>query len=61
MDTWIAGLHEIDRRHPAEAGSDGIWNVQQCRHGRRRTRYLAMDFIEDIQCDIHQQSAESGR
>jgi hypothetical protein len=58
VDTWLTVLHR------AESGPDNTWTVQRHRHSRPWTLHhpvLAMDWIEDIVRDIHQQDAETGR
>ena len=63
-DTWLAVLVREGHLHHAESGPDRTWTVQRRRHSRPWTLHhpvLAMDFIEDILRDVHQQEADSGR
>ncbi|MDT0467595.1 hypothetical protein [Streptomyces gibsoniae] len=64
VDTWLTVLIQRGHLHRAESGPDSTWTVQRWRHSRPWTLHhpvLAMDWIEDIVRDIHQQDAETGR
>ncbi|WP_335970409.1 hypothetical protein [Streptomyces sp. CA2R106] len=64
VDTWLAILVRQGHLHGSEAGPDTTWIVQKGRHSRPWTLHhpvLAMDFIEDILREVHQQEAEPGR
>jgi hypothetical protein len=64
VETWLTVLVRQGHLHYAEAGPNTTWTVQKARHSRPWTLHhpvLAMDFIEDILREVHQQEAESGR
>lgn len=64
VDTWLTVLVRQGHLHRAETGPDRTWTVQKGRHSRPWTLHhpvLAMDFIEDILREVHQQDAEPGR
>ncbi|SHL18093.1 hypothetical protein [Actinacidiphila paucisporea] len=64
VETWLAVLHQSGHLYRAEPGPDGTWIVQRGPHARPWTLHhpvLAMDFIEDILRDVHQQEADPGR
>ncbi|MEE4543669.1 hypothetical protein V2S66_17030 [Streptomyces sp. V4-01] len=64
VETWLTVLVREGHLHRAEAGPDTTWVVQKRRHSRQWTLHhpvLAMDFVEDILREVHQQEAESDR
>ncbi|SDP41329.1 hypothetical protein [Actinacidiphila guanduensis] len=64
VETWLAVLVREGHLYRTEAVADAIWIVQKGRHSRPWTLHhpvLAMDFIEDILREVHQQEAEPGR
>lgn len=64
VETWLAVLVRKGHLHHAEPGPDTTWTVQRGRHRRPWTLHhpvLAMDFIEDILREVHQQETEPGR
>ncbi|MET7775068.1 hypothetical protein ABZU94_08375 [Streptomyces mirabilis] len=64
VDSWLTVLHQRGHLHRAEPGPDNTWTVQRHRHSRPWTLHhpvLAMDWIEEVVRDIHQQDAESSR
>ena len=64
VETWLTVLVRQGHLHHAEAGPDNTWIVQRRQHGRPRTLHhpvLAMDFVEDLLREVHQQEAEPGR
>ena len=64
VETWLAVLVRQAHIHRAEPGPDNTWIVQRRQHSRPWTLHhpvLAMDFVEDILREVHQQDAEPGR
>lgn len=64
VETWLAVLVREGHLHRAEAGPDTTWIVQRGRYSRPWTLHhpvLAMDFVEEILREVHEQEAESGR
>jgi hypothetical protein len=64
VDTWLTLLHQRGHIHHARFESDGAWSVQRRRHSRPWTLLhpvLAMDWIEEILRDVHQQDSETSR
>lgn len=64
VETWLAVLVREGHLHSAEIGPDTTWTVQKGSHSRPWTLHhpvLAMDYIEDILREVHQQEAESDR
>ncbi|MFF3750523.1 hypothetical protein ACFYYH_08700 [Streptomyces sp. NPDC002018] len=64
VDSWLAVLHQRGYLHHAESATDGTWTVQRHSHGGPWTLHhpvLAMDWIEDILRDVHQQDTGTGR
>ncbi|WP_127360935.1 hypothetical protein [Actinacidiphila soli] len=64
VDSWLTVLHQRGHLHRAESGPDNIWTVQRRRHDLPWTLHhpvLAMDWIEEVVRDVHQQDTESSR
>lgn len=64
VETWLTVLVRQGHLHRAETGPDTTWIVQKGQHSRPWTLHhpvLAMDFIEDILREVHQQEADPGR
>ncbi|MCZ4122676.1 hypothetical protein [Streptomyces sp. H39-S7] len=64
VDSWLTVLHQRGHLHHAAALADGSWSVQRRQHSRPWTLHhpvLAMDWIEDVLRDAHQQDTESSR
>ena len=64
VDSWLTVLHQRGHLHRAESGPDSTWTVHRRRHSRPWTLHppvLAMDWIEEVVRDIHQQDAETSR
>lgn len=64
VNTWLTVLVREGHLHRAEAGPHSTWTVQKGRHSRPWTLHhpvLAMDFIEDLLREVHEQEAETGR
>ncbi|MEW1722064.1 hypothetical protein [Streptomyces sp. NPDC093109] len=64
VDTWLAVLHQHGHIHHSEPAPGNTWTVQRHPHSRPWTLHhpvLAMDWIEEVVRDIHQQDPESSR
>lgn len=64
VETWLAVLVRYGYLHTAEPGPNGGWTVWRGRHNRAWTLHhpvLAMDFIEDILRDDHQNDERTGQ
>lgn len=64
VETWLDVLVREGHLYRAEAGPDTTWIVQKGQHSRPWTLHhpvLAMDFVEAILREVHQQEAEPGR
>ncbi|MFD9403086.1 hypothetical protein ACFWA4_30230 [Streptomyces sp. NPDC060011] len=64
VDSWLTVLHQRGHLHRAESGPDNTWTVRRRRNSRPWTLHhpvLAMDWIEEVVRDIHQQDAETSR
>lgn len=64
VHSWLIVLQQRGYLRHAEPGPDNTWTVQRRRLSRPWTLHhpvLAMDWIEEVVRDIHQQDTESSR
>ncbi|MFE7216656.1 hypothetical protein ACFU93_43940 [Streptomyces sp. NPDC057611] len=64
VDSWLTVLHQLGHLHRAESGPDNTWTVQRRPHSRPWTLHhpvLAMDWIEEVVRDIHQNDTETSQ
>ena len=64
VESWLTVLHQRGHLYYAEVAPDNTWTVQRRRHSRPWTLHhpvLAMDWIEELIRDVHQQDPEASR